>query len=137
MAGNGRKNDTGGAVIDRALNAGLALAAASARDADAEVLLTPAQEKMVTELCDVLGLSARSVLNAAVRYALYYARVQRVEPHRLKEFPKRSEGRVVSFALTAETLARLREANLVEQLPGCAVAGVKLLHERTLKFKRT
>ena len=78
MAGNGRKNGAGGAVIDRALNAGLALAAASGRDADVEVLLTPAHEKMVTELCDVLGLSARSVLNAAVRYALHYARSQRV-----------------------------------------------------------
>lgn len=135
MAVNGRKNGAGSAVIDRALNAGLAQAAALGRDAEAEVMLTPAHEKMVTQLCSVLGLSARSVLNAALRYALHYARARKVPPSRLKEFPKRLEGNVTSFALTAETLAQLREAGLLDQLPACAVAGVRLLHDRVLKVK--
>ena len=83
MRGNGRKNGAGNAVIDRALNAGLAQAAASGRDAEAEVLLAPAEEKKVTELCDVFGLSARSVLNAALRYEMFS--VFRVKPGALGE----------------------------------------------------
>jgi hypothetical protein len=134
MAGNSRKNGTGSAVIERALNAGLAQAALG-REVEAEVMLTAAHEKAVTELCSVLGLSARSVLNAALRYALHSARARKVPPSRLKEFPRRLEGRVTSFALTAETLAQLRDAEVLDQLPACAVAGLTLLRDRLLKVK--
>jgi hypothetical protein len=89
----------------------------------------------VTELCSVLGLSARSVFNAAIRYALHCARLRGVSPAKLKEFPKRLAGRSAVFVLTAETLVKVRDAQMQDQVPACALAGVKLLHDRTLKVK--
>jgi hypothetical protein len=132
MAGNGRKSRANG-VIDRAIEIGLAEAAKSDGEAEAELRLTNAQEQLVLELCNVFGLSVRSALNAAVRYALYCAQLRGVPPTQLREFPKRLEGREVTFLLTHETQAKLEEAAMVDQLPGCAIAGIKLLHGKTLK----
>jgi hypothetical protein len=135
MPNTTRINGTRSGVIDRALNVGLAKAAAEGRDFTAEVKLDETQEKMVLELSNLLGLSVRSVLNAAVRFTLHYARARKVLPVKLKEYPKRLLGRVSSFELTAETLGHVRQAEIENTLPQCVVAGVKLLHGRVVKIK--
>jgi hypothetical protein len=131
---NGQKRTPNG-VIDRALNVGLAKAAAEGRAVTAEVRLDESQEKMVMELCNVLGLSARAVLNAAIRFLLYYARLRGTPPTRVREYPKHLSGRLSTFELTAETLGQAQEAAVLDVLPHCVVAGVKLLHGRVLNVK--
>jgi len=136
MPTNGRKNGTGSVLVDRALNAGLLQAAEGGGEVEAQLKLNASQEKMVAQLCTVLGLSARAVFNAALRYTLYTSRIRKVAPAALKEFPRRLNGRLVKFLLTAETLSQLRQAGMLEHLAGCAVAGIRLLYERTLKVER-
>jgi hypothetical protein len=135
MSSKVRKNGAASAVVDRALNLGLAQADANGDEPEVHIRLTQAQEKMVLELCRVLGLSVRSVLNAVIRYALHYAEVSGRELTRLPEFPRRLDGKASSLVLTAETLTRLQEAELLDRVPHCAVAGLKLFYERTLKIK--
>ena len=134
MTLNNRKNGAQSAVIDRAIKVGLQQAAASGSEAEVKVVLTNAQAKRVTELCNLLGLSARSVLNAALRYTLHLARLRRVPPSQLKEVPKkRLSGQEVTFTLTADTVSKLREADAFDLVPACTAAGIGLLHERLLK----
>ncbi len=135
MAGTPRKNGTPTAVIDRAMAAGLQQASAGASEFEIEAPLTGEQEEMLLALCNVFGLSARAMLNAALRYALYFAAEQGAKVQSLREYPKRLQGRVTRFALTAETLSRVREAEAVERVAACTVAGLKLLHARTMKIK--
>ncbi|MCI0459087.1 MAG: hypothetical protein L0Z62_19190 [Gemmataceae bacterium] len=135
MASPTRTNGMQNATTDRALSVGQAQAAVEAPEAAVELRLSPKQQKRVTALCNVLGLSVRSVLNAAVRYAVYYAHARGLAPAQLKEYPKRLDGQRVSFALTAETAAQVRAADLLDQVPQCAVAGIQLLHARTLELQ--
>ncbi len=135
MATNGKKNQATNAIVDRALQVGL-LQAEQPGEEDAVVLQLPAsQERSVVELCQLLGLSARSVLNAALRYALHQAAVRGVSATELREFPKQMTGRLERFALTAETLVKARQADMLDHLPGCTLAGLKLLHGKLLKTK--
>ncbi len=136
MAGNGRKNGAADGVIDRALNVGFAQAAKGGGEVEVELRLDAGQERMVLELCSVFGLSVRTLLNAALRYALYLAEARGAHPTRLREFPKRQVGQVVKFVVAPEALTKLREGGLLDNLAGCAVAGVKLLHAKTLKTRR-
>jgi hypothetical protein len=137
MPVSNRRNGARSAVVDRALLVGLEQAASRGEDAGVELLLTAAQELQVTDLCAVLGLSVRSVLNACVRYALHCARAQGVPVQKLKTFPRHLEGRATTFQLAAETLGQLQEAEALDRVPGCAVAGIRLLYDRLLKLKKT
>ncbi len=108
MATNGKKTKVTNAIVDRALRVGM-LQAAQSGEEDTVVLQLPAsQVRSVVELCQLLGLSARSVLNAAIRYALHLAAVRGVPATKLREFPKQMAGRSETFALTAETLMKAR-----------------------------
>jgi hypothetical protein len=120
--------------VDRALRLGQEQAATPLpQQGQVAVRLSAGQEKMLMSLCHLLGLSARSLLNAALRYAVHAAKYQRVEVSKLKEFPRRLSGREVSFELTAETASQLGGTSAAESLPGSTVAGLKLLHDRILK----
>jgi hypothetical protein len=132
VAGNGRKKPTNGAVIDHALAVGLQQAAQPEPDFSVRLPLTQAQRGMVLELCSVLGLSARSLLNAALSYALHRAEMLGVPVTQLDEFPRRLTGEETTFELTVETLAKAREAGLLDSLPRATVAGIKLLHGQLL-----
>jgi len=135
MAANGRKNGPTDGVIDRGLKVGLRQAAKTVADDEVKLKLTDAQEQALMELCNVLGLSVRSTLNAALRYALHVAEVRGVSLEGLKEFPKHMAGREDVFALTAEALAKARKAGVLERLPECTLTGIKLLHGKILKIK--
>lgn len=137
MAMNGKKNKGTNAIIDRALRVGLRQAAQPEKEDTVVLHLTAAQEQMVVELCQLLGLSARSVLNAALRYALQQAAVRGVPATRLREFPKQVAGRSETFALTADTLAKACQADMLNHLPECTLAGLTLLHGKLLKVKVT
>jgi len=135
MAANGRKHGTIDGVIDRGLKVGLRQAANTVADDEVKLRLTAGQEQLLMELCNVLGLSVRSTLNAALRYALHFAEVRGVSPADLKEFPKQMSGREDVFALTAEARAKARQAGVLERLPECTLMGIKLLHGKILKIK--
>jgi hypothetical protein len=132
MPPNGRKNS---AVIDRAMQLGAQQAASAEPDAAIRIRLTPTHLEMVKTLCGILGLSVRSVLNVAARYAVYAAQSRGVAPTSLREFPRRLEGTEIEFAPTGETLAKLREVEMLDNLNQCAVAGLKLLHRKIVLQK--
>jgi hypothetical protein len=135
MARSTSKNGSTATVIDRALKIGWEQASGSDGDNDVELKLTVELEQMVLALCTVFGLSVRATLNACLRYGLHWATAQGVSIQSLREYPKRLNGEVTRFAVTAETLGKVREAHMLEQMPACTVAGIKLLHGRTLNFK--
>jgi hypothetical protein len=135
MAGNGRKKPANGTVIAQALEAGLQQASRTDLDFEVRLLLNKAQRNMVLELCNVLGLSARSLLNAALRYALHRAERSEKQVTEFAEFPRRLSGEEVLFELTAETFAKAREADLHDVARG-TVTGIKLLHASVLEINQ-
>ena len=135
MAGNGRKKPANGTAVAQAVEAGLQQASGPELDFEVRLLLNKAQRNMVLELCNVLGLSARSVLNAALRYALYRAERSEKQVPELAEFPRRLSGEEVRFELTAETFAKAREADLRDVARG-TVTGIKLLHASVLEVSQ-
>jgi hypothetical protein len=115
----------------------MALAASPERtDLQVHLRLTQAQLEMVTQLCGVFGLSARSVYNASLRYALHCAEQAGVSPACLPEYPRRQLGQEVAFELTAETLSKAHAAGVLDRIPACTVAGIKLLFGHTLEKQR-
>jgi hypothetical protein len=118
-------------VVANALEQGMRLAKMpeASDDLRVQVLLGKADGKKVNELCDLLGLSAKAVLNAAIHWTLYVAKRQRVDPKKLKVFPKRLTGERVDFDLSLETAALARHQRVTAELPACTVAGIKLLHK--------
>jgi hypothetical protein len=134
MANELKKNGTGNPVIDRALALGLKQSQEGEREFEVELRLTAAQRNLVLELCNLFGLSARSLLNAALRYALFYAEARAVDLAALPEYPRRLTGNPAKYALTAETLGKAREADVLDRLPAATLTGIKLLQDRVLKI---
>lgn len=129
-----RRNGTNDAIVQRALGIGLDRAAQAEFNRETELLLNATQEKMVIKLANVLGMSVESVLNASVLYALHVAKVKRLLPCKLAGFPRRFNGRAVQFTLGLEASAKLREADMLDHVAGCALTGLKMIHDRTMKI---
>lgn len=127
------KNGARSLVVERALEEGVRKASASPLEDEVTVHLEAQQERMLGELCTAFGLSTRSVLNAALRYALREASERGQALHRIREYPRKTGSLAVRFELTAETRSLVREADAAEHVAGGTVAGLKLLHGRTLK----
>jgi hypothetical protein len=119
-------------AVDKALAKGAQLAREEERT-EIDLPLTADQEDKLDQLCDVLGLSVRAVLNTAVKYTLFYAEMKHLELSSLQrlrqDYP---DPRVIRFEPSIETDQKLRESNMASYIRECALAGVTLLHERLI-----
>lgn len=123
-------------AVERALRLGLE-SVDEAPTSHVEVPLSAKQEDKLDQLCDVLGLSVRAVLNAAVQYLLFHASIVGTKPADL--YLSSSEQGMVKrmrFEPNIEIDQRLRDVNLQEHTSKCAVAGLELLHAKLIPEKQ-
>ncbi len=131
-------NQANNAVVERALLIGRQI---QEQDDKIVVKLTESQEQKLNQLIEVTGLSLETILNLAIKYALYYTKIQQVDLAEVKDYPKKLGANLIEVSITGKTTARLQEANLYEQVDECAVVGIKLLHRKlvpvqSIKIKR-
>ncbi len=98
------------------------------------IRVTEEQEEIVKKICAALGLSLRTILNSAIKYALFYAKAKGVPLYELEEYPKSLGVRPLKLMVTAETSAKLKEFDMTEKLNECAVTGIQLLYKGLIKI---
>jgi hypothetical protein len=124
-------------IIQYALDKGLKDAQSAALNSEGmDLRLTATQEKKLDALAAALGLSFRSMVVVAIKYALFDADSLEA-PERKKLLRRRPKGAtLIPMALSYETIERLKRAGLEEKDgAACAVAGLELLYERLMPRK--
>lgn len=96
---------------------------------------TEAEENMLEELFGLLGITPDFLLDLAIKYALFYAEVRKVQIFELEEYPKKMGLRPFKLELMMESESRLEDAGLLDYIPGCAITGVYLLYNRLLNIQ--
>lgn len=96
---------------------------------------TEAEEKMVEELFALMGVSSHFLLDLAIKYALFYAKVRGVSIFELEEYPKKIGSGRFKLELMMESESRLEDAGLLDYIPGCAITGIYLLYNRLIKIQ--
>jgi hypothetical protein len=98
------------------------------------IRVTEEQEEIVKKLCVALGLSLKTIVNSAIKYALFYAKAKGVPLYELEEYPKSLGVRPLKVMVTAETSEKLKESGMTEKLIECAVTGIQLLYKGLIKI---
>jgi hypothetical protein len=120
------------AIVERSIATGVKRAREAGAEALVTVKLTPAQSGRLEELCQVLGLSARSLLNMAVKYGLFEASDREALSRWQRQQRETRGAQGIQFAPTAETSFKLEASGGSDQIAAYAVAGVELLYERLI-----
>ncbi|NER32486.1 MAG: hypothetical protein F6J93_00100 [Oscillatoria sp. SIO1A7] len=125
-------------TVERAILLGTQQASKAERETKAiAICLTESQEGKIEELCNVFGLSVRSMLNSAVKYVLFYREKQGLDISKLKEYPQNLGSRSFKLDLNAETFVELRKAGAIEpkEIAEYAITGITLLYEQNINIK--
>jgi hypothetical protein len=86
------------------------------------------------ELSSTLAVADRFILNLAIRYAVTYSLKKKQPLDKMEGFPKRFGNIPQEIEMTADTIMQLSEYDFMDKAKELAVVGLKLLHERLLKF---
>jgi hypothetical protein len=98
------------------------------------VKLTVSQLDKLKELSSTLAVADRFILNLAIRYAVTYSLKKKQSLENMEGFPKRFGNIPQEIEMTADTVMQLSEHDFMDKAKELAVIGLKLLHERLLKF---
>lgn len=135
MSTKAELNQVNNGVVERALRIGKQQFNEDERQDKSVIKLTEAQEEKLDQLSEVTGLSLESIVNLAIKYALYYVKIQRVDLTELKDYPKQLGSNIIKVSITGKTTTRLQEAKLDENISECVVVGIKLLYRKLIIVK--
>jgi hypothetical protein len=119
------------AAIERSIDKGLS---ASEHDGapvrELSLFFSVTQQKTLEDLTNLLGVAERLMVNAAIRYALSYAHAKSLSVNDLPNYPKRLGKLERRYPLTAESYAKLKEAENLEEAGRIALTGLKLFKRK-------
>ncbi|RUS99322.1 hypothetical protein DSM106972_077640 [Dulcicalothrix desertica PCC 7102] len=135
MSTKAQLNQVKNGVVERALLIGQQQFNEDEWQDKSVIKLTEAQEEKLEQLSDVTGLSLETIVNLAIKYSLYYVKIQQVNFTELKDYPKRLGSNIMKVSITGKTTTRLQEANLDKKISECVVVGIKLLYKKLIIVK--
>jgi len=102
---------------------------------EATLTFTDSEEKMLKQLSASLALSAKTIIESAISYAYFDTKKKGLKIDQLPEYLQALGSRTFKLALSAETIHKLDELEMAQNLSECAATRIRLLYKKLINYE--